>query len=244
ATDAGSVYTGLLASESPTSITLKQPDGKLQVVLRQELDELRVSAVSMMPDDLVKTLQPQDVADLIAWLRQPQDRVVLLEDNQALAQSLTDGEGTAEFITSDKFSGEASLRVTPPQRYSPRIPGWEFRIRENPGVGEYRYLRLAWKSPQASGVMLELADAGQWPPADQPLRRYFAGRNLTAWQAVGVAPHRPADWTVLTRDLWQDFGDFTLTGFAPTAIGGPALFDRMELLRTLEESTTATSTAQ
>jgi len=244
ATTTGQVFTGLLGSESPTSITLKVPskvgtesatrDSNLQVILRNEIEELRVSPVSIMPEDLVKTLKPRDVADVIAWLRQPQDRVVLLDDNQAFAAALNEGDGTAEFITSDKHSGESSLRITPPQRFSPRIKGWEFRIREQPAVGEYRYIRFAWKSPQASGVMIELADNGQWPPADQPLRRYFAGRNLTNWQAVGIAPRPPADWTVMTRDLWQDFGDFTLTGIAPTAIAGPALFDRIELLRTLE----------
>ncbi len=244
ATKSGQVFSGLLESESPTSITLKQPpqvgtqsqpaEGKRQVVLRNELDEMRVSGVSLMPEDLVKLLKPQDVADVIAWLRQPQDRVILLDDNQALAAALNEGSGSAEFITSDKFSGEASLRITPPQRHSPRINGWEFRIREHPAAGEYRYIRFAWKSPQASGVMLEFAADGQWPPADQTLRRYFAGKNLTGWQAVGIAPRPPADWTVMTRDLWQDFGDFTLTGIAPTAIAGPALFDRIELLRTLE----------
>ncbi len=242
ATKSGQVFSGLLGSESPTSLTLKQPpkvgtesqptEGKLQVILRNEIDEMRVSAVSLMPEDLVKSLKPQDVADLIAWLRQPQERVVLLDDNPNLAAALNEGTGTAEFITSDKFSGESSLRITPPQRFSPRIKGWEFRIREKPAVGEYRFIRFAWKSPQASGVMLEFADDGQWPPADQTLRRYFAGKNLTGWQAVGIAPRPPADWTVMTRDLWQDFGDFTLTGFAPTAIAGPALFDRIELFRT------------
>jgi hypothetical protein len=35
----------------------------------------------------------------------------------------------------------------------------------------------------------------------------------------------------VTRDLWADFGDSTITGIAPTAMGGPALFDRIELLR-------------
>lgn len=196
---------------------------------------MRVSTVSMMPEDLVKLLKPNDVADVIAWIRQPQDRVVLLDDNQSLAAALNEGTGTAEFITSDKYSGEASLRITPPQRFSPRIQGWEFRIREKPAVGEYRYIRFAWKSPQASGAMLEFADNGHWPPADQPLRRYFAGKNLTGWQAVGIAPRPSADWTVMTRDLWQDFGDFTLTGIATTAIAGPALFDRIELLRGLDE---------
>ena len=234
-TDSGRVFTGLLASESPTSLTLKQPEGKQRVILRNEIEQLRVSPISMMPEDLVKSLQPQDVADLISWLRQPQDRVVLLEDNHTLATALSHGTGTATFTTTDQFSGESSLLVTPPQRYSPRIKGWEFRIREQPGVGEYRYVRFAWKSPAAAGIMLELADAGKWPAADEPIRRYFAGRNLTDWQAVGVAAHRPTDWTVITRDLWKDFGDFTLTGFAPTAMGGPALFDRVELLRSLDD---------
>ena len=36
---------------------------------------------------------------------------------------------------------------------------------------------------------------------------------------------------MVTLDLWKDNGAFTLTGIAPTAIGGVALFDRIELLR-------------
>lgn len=38
----------------------------------------------------------------------------------------------------------------------------------------------------------------------------------------------------MTRDLWQDFGDTTLTGIAPTAIAGPSLFDRIEFIPTLQ----------
>lgn len=236
ATTSGQVFTGLLASESPTSVTLKQPEGKQQVVLRNEMEELRVLPVSMMPEDLTKTLKPKDAADAIAWLRQPQRTVVLLDENVSLAAALNEGEGTAEFITSDKHAGETSLLVTPPQRFSPRIKGWEFKIRERPQVGEYRFVRFAWKSPKASGVMIEWAADGAWPPANEPIRRYFAGKNLTGWQAVGVAPRIPLEWTVMTRDLWKDFGDFTLTGFAPTAIGGPAMFDRIELLRELDKA--------
>lgn len=236
ATKEGQTFTGLLASESPTSLTLKQPEGKQQVILRNDIDELRASPISMMPEDLAKILQPKDVADAIAWLRQPQQRVVLLDDNASLAAKLTEGNGTAEFTTTDKYSGESCLLVTPLQRSSARIDGWAFKIRETPNDGEYRYLRFAWKAQRGtSGVMLELAADGQWPAADVTTRRYFAGKNLTPWQAVGVAPHPPGAWVVLTRDLWKDFGDFTLTGIAPTAIGGPAMFDRMELLKSIDE---------
>jgi hypothetical protein len=35
-------------------------------------------------------------------------------------------------------------------------------------------------------------------------------------------------------DLWQDFGEFTLTGIAPTAMGGAADFDRLEFLASLD----------
>jgi hypothetical protein len=40
---------------------------------------------------------------------------------------------------------------------------------------------------------------------------------------------------VVTRDVWKDFGRLTLTGIAPTAMGRPALFDRIELLRSLDD---------
>jgi hypothetical protein len=67
------------------------------------------------------------------------------------------------------------------------------------------------------------------------LRRYYSGRNTSGWQATCVAEDVPDEWTVVTVDLWKDFGEFTLTGIAPTAMGGPALFDKLELLQSLPE---------
>jgi len=52
-----------------------------------------------------------------------------------------------------------------------------------------------------------------------------------AWE---VSPEAPKEWTTVTRDLWEDFGSFMLTGIAPTTMGGEAMFDRIELLRTLD----------
>lgn len=188
-------------------------------------------SVSLMPEDLPKTVAPRDLADLLAWLRRPPTTVILVDENPELIEALNEGTGTVEFIAADKYTGGVSLRVTPPQRYASRIKGWEFRIREHPGPGEYRYIRFAWKSGDAHGQMLELAADGRWPPAEKSLRRYHAGRNTTGWQSVEVASSPPREWTVVTRDLWKDFGDFTLTGIAPTAMGGAALFDRIELLQ-------------
>src|SRR5262249_2503640 len=95
------------------------------------------------------------------------------------------------------------------------------------------YLRFAWKSLGAQGVMLELAADGAWPPANQAVRRYYSGKNSTVWQAIEVSPEVPTEWSVVTIDLWKDAGPFTLTGIAPPAMEGDALCDRIELLETL-----------
>ena len=66
----------------------------------------------------------------------------------------------------------------------------------------------------------------------QPEEALLQRQNTSDWQATRVSEKRPTEWTVVTRDLWKDFGNLTLTGIAPTALGGPAWFDQIELLRT------------
>jgi putative membrane-bound dehydrogenase-like protein len=70
-TRAGRSFTGLLASESATSITLRTQEGKEQVLLRSELDDLRSTGKSLMPEGLEKELTKEDMADLIAYLIAP-----------------------------------------------------------------------------------------------------------------------------------------------------------------------------
>jgi len=227
----GRVLSGVLAGESASSLTLNLPDGVQLDVLRKDIKSISSLAVSLMPESLGVVLKPEDVANVIAWLRRPPIRRVLFEDDPKILNWLNEGGGTASIDTSDKASGRVSLKITPLQRYSPRIPNWSFKIRENPGPDEFRYLRLAWKAPAADGVMVELANNGAWPSSGSPERRYYSGKNSSDWQATRVSEKRPIEWTVVTRDMWKEFGDFTLTGIAPTALGGPAWFDRIELLR-------------
>ena len=82
--------------------------------------------------------------------------------------------------------------------------------------------------------MLELAADGAWPSAKKPQRRYYSGKNSTKWKAREIESMAPTEWTEVTIDLWQESGDFALTGIAPTALGGNVQFDRIELLRTVE----------
>jgi len=65
----GTVLTGILAAETATSITLRQQGGKEAVIPRAEIDELRSSGQSLMPEGLERQIPPQDMADLLAFIK-------------------------------------------------------------------------------------------------------------------------------------------------------------------------------
>ncbi len=68
-TKSGRVLTGLIASETPTSVTLRQQLGKEETVLRSDIEQLVSSKLSLMPQALEKTLTRQELADLVAYLK-------------------------------------------------------------------------------------------------------------------------------------------------------------------------------
>ena len=65
----GKAYAGVLASESPTSVTLKRVDGGTDVVLRKDIISMTASELSLMPANLHAQINPQDATNLIAFLR-------------------------------------------------------------------------------------------------------------------------------------------------------------------------------
>jgi hypothetical protein len=145
--------------------------------------------------------------------------------------SISDRGAVIQRQADDAFAGIYSLRVTPLQCYQPNIPGWSYPIVEKPGKGQYRYLRFAWKTVGGRGIMLQLSERGNWEG-----RRYIAGLNSVGWAGKQVAAEAPREWTVVTRDLFADFGPLTLTGMAFTPMEGTAaLFDHICLARTLED---------
>jgi putative membrane-bound dehydrogenase-like protein len=64
----GRVYEGILANETPGTITLRGGDGEL-TILRRNVAEIRTSNISLMPDGFERGINQQAMADLIAYLR-------------------------------------------------------------------------------------------------------------------------------------------------------------------------------
>ena len=66
----GRTYTGLLAAQTATSITLKKERAELITILRGDIDEFASNHKSLMPEGLEKEIPPQSMADLIAYLQE------------------------------------------------------------------------------------------------------------------------------------------------------------------------------
>ncbi|MFO0951917.1 MAG: c-type cytochrome [Isosphaeraceae bacterium] len=64
----GRVYTGLMASETASSVTLRRAEGVEETVLRSQIEELASTGKSLMPEDFGSKLTHQDAADLVAFI--------------------------------------------------------------------------------------------------------------------------------------------------------------------------------
>jgi putative membrane-bound dehydrogenase-like protein len=65
----GRTFAGILTSETPTSVTIRQPGGIDETVLRADVKSLAALPGSLMPPGLDAAMQPQDLADLLAFLK-------------------------------------------------------------------------------------------------------------------------------------------------------------------------------
>jgi hypothetical protein len=166
----------------------------------------------------------------------PAKPLAIFEDQPEIIANLTEGGGQATLVTDDKFSGKAAVKVTPDQRYNPALPGLGVKIREKPGADEFRYLTFAWKKKGGSQICFQLNHDGQWGPPDKAPNhkfRYHAGAGPECFGASMIVDQKlPDGWILVTRDLYNDFGEFTLTGIALSPIDGDyALFDHIYLAR-------------
>jgi len=68
-TNDGRTLSGLIASETAGNLTLKRADGGTDTVLRSEIKSLTSPGISLMPEGLEAAITPQQMADLIAYLK-------------------------------------------------------------------------------------------------------------------------------------------------------------------------------
>jgi len=190
----------------------------------------------------------------------------LLVESKEFLEQFNDGDGGISLDRETKFSGDASVKITPPERSQASLSNLSAAIRALPQLGEYRLISFAWKKQGGHEIALGLGHHGklggegfgkgrprirrdpakiQRPKvrARKELEsvgrglpygyRYLRGRsNPDVGSAMMLDRKIPEDWQRVERDLFTDFGEFTLTGLSLTAFDGEAAwFDEVYLAR-------------
>ena len=148
----GRVLTGLLAEDSPQRVVLKLQGGKTETIPRSDVEEKKISDVSLMPEDVEKQLTAREIADLFAFLaldRPPDDPKARLlpgaPNPSALLNVFAPGWTTPG-------AGEDGLQVLPDYR------GRKHVLRTHPlSEGEPCVLRRRVEVPAGQSTTLKLS---------------------------------------------------------------------------------------
>ena len=199
---------------------------------------IAVSFSLLLPVQKVPAVKPAVKAD---------DPVVELLDERIaktiediVGQTGTPNNGDLKVERDNVYAGLESLKQTGQERHASSMKGWAFKIVEKPaGPNEFRHIRFAWKKDGGGSVLLGFANDNSWSG-----KRYVGGPYALGGQGHTVAAKAPVEWTVVTRDLFKDFGAFTITGILfSSASTGTAYFDHILLGRSVEDLDVATDAA-
>jgi putative heme-binding domain-containing protein len=67
----GDVLDGIISAETANNLVLRLAGGIEHPVLRTDIATMSPSKLSLMPTGFESALKPQDMADLLRWLRSP-----------------------------------------------------------------------------------------------------------------------------------------------------------------------------
>jgi len=67
----GQVVSGILAGETASSVSLLEADGKETRVRRSDIDQMKATGRSLMPEGIEQDLTRRELVNLIAYLVQP-----------------------------------------------------------------------------------------------------------------------------------------------------------------------------
>ena len=73
--DDGRVESGLITDQTPTSVTIKRDKDVRVTILRKQIDAIKSSGKSLMPEGLEKKVNQQEMADLLEFLMSVNQRI-------------------------------------------------------------------------------------------------------------------------------------------------------------------------
>lgn len=98
------------------------------------------------------------------------------------------------------------------------LTGLDIKIRQNPSAGQFRYLSFAWIKWAGSqiGIKFDVVPK-KGAKGEKYDYTYYAGipgenSQNPINKGLKLDDKVPGNWTVMSRDIWKDFGDCDITG--------------------------------
>jgi len=155
-TKAGQVLTGVLRSEGET-LLVGNADGQTHTVHRDEVEELKASAVSVMPEGTATRLSDSQFRDLLAYLMLPPPRMP--RDSKELAPPPRTREEVAAVL-----KGAENLSAPLKPLNVLLVAGDKDH---GPGEHDYPAWLYAWSQLLAAADGISIDTAMEWPSAAQ-----------------------------------------------------------------------------
>ncbi|MBO0698191.1 MAG: neutral/alkaline non-lysosomal ceramidase N-terminal domain-containing protein [Zavarzinella sp.] len=108
-TKAGRTVTGILAGETATTIILRGQERKEENLLRSDIEELRGSGKSLMPEGIEKDVSKKDMADLLAFLTAVRIPPKAFPGNAPRLVKAVDGRLTLRATEAEIYGGEVAF---------------------------------------------------------------------------------------------------------------------------------------
>ncbi len=174
----GRVLTGLIVEEAPDRIVIKLADGKRQVVRPGDVEDRKLSDVSLMPEGLAEALTDRELVNLATFLTTLKEPVSIVGQYQAIGPVASAGD----IVPSPRTAPPAGTRMLPWRRILANAEGL---VNLAPSSGEdpskvayYETPVLAPDDLDAKLVLDTVADLKAWldgkelsipaPTGDQP----------------------------------------------------------------------------
>ena len=127
----------------------------------------------------------------------PPGIAALFDESGELIEQLTEGEGQLSLSETDPQHGMRSLRLTSGDRSNAALSDFRFAISEHPRLGEYRFLRFAWKKTSGTRIGFQLGHDNEIGVPENEFgrvkpRAFAEGIPLANLRRQRSSPRRPS----------------------------------------------------
>jgi putative heme-binding domain-containing protein len=186
----GRALSGVVKAETATGLTLVQGGGLEEKILRNDIAEIKASNLSLMPEGLEQTMTPQDLANLIAFLKyagpQTFGRATPEQAAKARGEFVKAGaNGLARIVSSAGQLPYPGWLGTLPMPFCRQTDGkselvWEtMPVRKGLKPNETESFRL----PAAMGFLSQPSGSFQLLLNDKPGLEFNVALNSQNWQS-------------------------------------------------------------